>query len=733
MPACFFGIRMINPIYFQIFYIFTFMRTSLFLGMTGFAFLTTFGLQGCSDDEGGNDGKNPPPTINVEVGDVTRTTASFTITTSGAADYAYAVLPASETIADAEALFENGIVAMFEGAKKVEVKIEDLTGDTEYKLYAAARNLNPFLYSKLVSESIDTHVAYTDMITLESVKTTSFAYHIMKPEGVAKYKHVCLSKSDYDYIINLAGGTPASYVSAFGKEATEDDTYVFDTTFFDAGGFRQDIYSDMEFIIIAGEVDGEGQVAKDAAKTLVFKTKKAGTAPYGIDVSVSNIASMTADITIKPEEGIERFRYHVNTKAEFDYIAFEGEASVRRMIIGHWDDVSNESSGTITVNAKGLKPNTEYQVGIVGFDKDMREKFLLYDFTTGEPTGPLPELTAEPVTVETPWNKAAFKIKTTYTVSMVAGVFPRGSIEDVLSRPGNEALTAGDVIAANGTSLTPEQVAAAMSGEGLVIESDVLTPNTEYEFGVCATNEESVGVSVVKDFATVSLPQYDGNGVRAKLPGKYTATTKDLEGKTVTFSVTIATGVNEATEKAYHDMNRGVEYADPEKLLANGWVANEEEANAGYGPKWFIEFNSDNTISTSAPINGELDYTMAKFNGKELYFHGYAKRPNSDNYTDMAISFPIEVADDLTLTVKKAVDNSFEYYPGVLSGTSQWWGDMAFAASDEIVLTRDADQGAEPAAVKNVRQVSLPERVTVNLDAAPVADSRRIAAERMMR
>lgn len=455
---------------------------------------------------------------------------------------------------------------------------------------------------------------------------------------------------------------------------------------------------------------------------------------------------MTADITIKPEEGIERFRYHVNTKAEFDYIAFEGEASVRRMIIGHWDDVSNESSGTITVNAKGLKPNTEYQVGIVGFDKDMREKFLLYDFTTGEPTGPLPELTAEPVTVETPWNKAAFKIKTTYTVSMVAGVFPRGSIEDVLSRPGNEALTAGDVIAANGTSLTPEQVAAAMSGEGLVIESDVLTPNTEYEFGVCATNEESVGVSVVKDFATVSLPQYDGNGVRAKLPGKYTATTKDLEGKTVTFSVTIATGVNEATEKAYHDMNRlvvlgfapcGVEYADPEKLLANGWVANEEEANAGYGPKWFIEFNSDNTISTSAPINGELDYTMAKFNGKELYFRGYAKRPTSDRYTDTAISFPIEVADDLTLTVKKVVDESefgtFIYYPGVMSGTSQWYGDMAFAASDEIVLTRDADQGAEPAAVKNVRQVSLPERVTVNLDAAPVADSRRIAAERMMR
>ncbi len=56
----------------------------------------------------------------------------------------------------------------------------------------------------------------------------------------------------------------------------------------------------------------------------------------------------------------------------------------------------------------------------------MREKFLLYDFTTGEPTGPLPELTAEPVTVETPWNKAAFKIKTTYTGLDGGRSFPEG-------------------------------------------------------------------------------------------------------------------------------------------------------------------------------------------------------------------------------------------------------------------------------------------------------------------
>ena len=52
---------------------------------------------------------------------------------------------------------------------------------------------------------------------------------------------------------------------------------------------------------------------------------------------------------------------------------------------------------------------------------------------------------------------------------------------------------------------------------------------------------------------------------------------KMLRAKNVTFPVVIATGVNETTEKAYHDKNRlvvlgfapsGVEYASPETLLA---------------------------------------------------------------------------------------------------------------------------------------------------------------------
>ena len=72
-------------------------------------------------------------------------------------------------------------------------------------LYAAVRTINPFVYSEILSQPIDTHKPYSGMISLESVGTTSFSYHIMKPEGAAKYK-TCLSflNQIFDYIIKLS-------------------------------------------------------------------------------------------------------------------------------------------------------------------------------------------------------------------------------------------------------------------------------------------------------------------------------------------------------------------------------------------------------------------------------------------------------------------------------------------------------------------------------------------------
>lgn len=109
-------------------------------------------------------------------------------------------------------------------------------------------------------------------------------------------------------------------------------------------------------------------------------------------------------------------------------------------------------------------------------------------------------------------------------------------------------------------------------------------------------------------------------------------------------------------------------------------------------------------------MNNELDYTMLNFDGKQYYFHAFAKRPTSDRYTDAVRSFPVEVSDDLTVTIKKLVEETdygtFTYYPGVLSGTSQWWGDMVFAASEEIVLKQRCRSGAR-ACCREERATSL--------------------------
>ena len=121
------------------------MRTSLFLGLTGLALLAACGLSwGAVMTVSKTKTHNfPPPTVDVSVDEVNRTTASFTINTNNASDYVYAVLPATETIADAEALFERGPVRYFEGEKTVKVDLNDLVGDTEYNLYVAVRNIHP--------------------------------------------------------------------------------------------------------------------------------------------------------------------------------------------------------------------------------------------------------------------------------------------------------------------------------------------------------------------------------------------------------------------------------------------------------------------------------------------------------------------------------------------------------------------------------------------------------------
>lgn len=84
----------------------------------------------------------------------------------------------------------------------------------------------------------------------------------------------------------------------------------------------------------------------------------------------------------------------------FEYCVAEGEAQVRSLIIGYWDDSRNMSprnyEGECELVSTGLVPMSQYVVGIVAFDDMNREKVFVTDLMTGDPVGPKPQLRSMP-------------------------------------------------------------------------------------------------------------------------------------------------------------------------------------------------------------------------------------------------------------------------------------------------------------------------------------------------
>ena len=237
-------------------------------------------------------------------------------------------------------------------------------------------------------------------------------------------------------------------------------------------------------------------------------------------------------------------------------------------------------------------------VGIVGFDSERRECVKYVDFRTGEPVGPRPEITiqAKPDDVTAPWKSAAYNVKLQHAVSAVYGYFLKSQVDNVLAN----GTTMSAIIQNNGVHATAEDLAGMLSAEGATFETSALSANTEYVFGVYAVNDEYVASSSYVVFTTDKMPQIGGD-TRANMPGHYKASTTDVDGNTVTFPVTITTGVNDATTEEYSVANRLVAlgfgpedqfaYKSPADLIAAG--TSVDDANKLYGPKWFIEFREE--------------------------------------------------------------------------------------------------------------------------------------------
>ena len=734
---------------------------------TGFIIAAAFAAISCKGPQQEEPQEDPvvAPTATVEINALDRTSVTFTISSDSPGDYVWAIVPETEKIASAEELFSNGNSGMFTSAQKVEVTYNELEGGNEYSLYYAVRKINPFVYSELYVEPVSTDFPYEDMITLEKVTTNAVSYHIEKPEGAKAYRHMIVDYNDFLYFQALVGVTHSSYLSAFGLGDTKSKTFDYEWVQFDGwNNYATYIYSDTKYIILAGESESteiDSQVSDENVRFIEFTTPKAEVCPHKVDIQVSNITSLTADVAFTPEEGVDRYRAYVMSEADYESFLFEGEEMVRRAVIGAWDDTSTEYKGAQSFSLSGLHPDSNYYICMVVFDKDMRELYIEKVFTTTEPVGPAPEIAITEVETEEPWNSAALNLKLKNTSSALAFIHTKLAVDEVLNAPGNEDLTMEVVISTNGIPFSAAEISKATSADGATLMFSNLSPNTEYVYAITATNSEYVSTSYVHYFKTGAEPVIETT-LFDKLKGDYTATITDVDGKPHTFDVTITDGVNDATREAYKAQNIlvclgfdpcGVEYHSPEDLLKKRWAKTEEEANRNYGPKWFLEIDESDNITTYKhavasssfdPVNNVeiVDYSadgedpMASFNNQTLWFKGTFNRyyASKEQWIMQATTLIHNVdfnEETGTITVNpvkhykswSARGEMITEYPGV-SQSKNWYGGsdqkVVFCGNSPLVLKRKA-QTAQASITPMKASLQVPAVKKVN-----VQETRRI-------
>lgn len=717
----------------------------------------------CEENKQPIEGPEEQPTLpiaTVELGELTRTSVSFTIKSDSPGDYVWKIVPSSETISDSEALFGSGKTGMFNSSNSIDITYNELEGGKEYSLYVAVRKINPYIYSELVVEEIVTAKAYTEMITLEKATTNAISYHIEKPADAPAYRHMILDYNDFLYFQALVGVTHSSYLSSFGLGADRSQTFKYEWKQMDGwDNYPTNFYSDTKYLILAGKSAGvslEDGVSEEDVKVLEFTTPKAEVCPYDVAVTVSDLTSLAAKVTLAPEEGIDRYRALILSEADYEAFLFEGEEMVRRAVIGNWDDYSNEYKDKIELTANGLIPDSRYYVCIMAFDEDMRELYIEETFTTSEPSGPKPEVTVEAREVETPWCSAAVNLKVKNAVSGVMMIRTRYVVDNVLNAPGNEDVTMEDIIRNNGDPIAGAILDKALSDDGADLAFEDLSPNTDYVFGIMMTNQERISEYHVYEFRTGAEPVVETT-LFDKLKGNYTARITDLGGVQHTFDVTIADGVNDATREAYAAENIlvclgfdpcGVKYHSPQDLLDKNWASTEEEANRNYGPKWFLEIDQDEKITTYKhgisssywdDVNQTviIDYTaegeapMASFDGKTIWFKGTFWRDfSSPDREDIAMATTLihdvdfdeatGVITVLPVTHYKgwsAKGQMITEYPGVEMGRT-WFGaanEVIFCGNSALVLTPKQGPSRLAVSLKPGKELKAPLMRQVNV------------------
>lgn len=345
-----------------------------------------FLLASCSES---STDSNEPPTppapekasISLILGEVTGTTAVLDYTTTNASEAAALCLPASQTEPEIVHIMEMG-QALKISEEQESLLFEGLKGNTEYKIYAVAKNSDGEFCS-VKSLEFTTLVDRPDMpdathISLVETSKTSFTYAIEVEDGSPYYLHTYLEGWLFEYLLmqNYMTNGEEFEMDVFLKQCLADYglfTMGSSEHNWSAGDpnetrnpFFAAIVGGKEYYALYAPINAEANVFLGDAEVISFSTEPTGESTSKILLTTESLSAQGVSIRMEMTRGVRFFFYDLYPTEQVETRkAEQGIEGMKDYLYEYGWAVANTYTDGWTIN-----PATSYTLCVMGVDND---------------------------------------------------------------------------------------------------------------------------------------------------------------------------------------------------------------------------------------------------------------------------------------------------------------------------------------------------------------------------
>ena len=537
----------------------------------------------------------------------------------------------------------------------------------------------------------------SDVLNVCDITQNSFSFDI-NIEG--DYIFYPIAKAELDYY----GVTATQYLEQFGIPGVDSNSYTWiDGNYYDSV-YLMSVKPDREYILAAVQTDSDRNIISDLTYTLEFSTPPTASSEASVQTAYSDITSTSVKITTTPDSSIKHYYVYVRDKVWYDSIISGYGESMLATLLKHQSAGSWYLTGDNTDTWSGLIPSTEYCIGVLAVDNNDAEKLEIFNFTTLEASGIMPEVSIMLKPHSTKGhNTLSLNIKSENVATIYYAFTADADIKEELDK----GYSVADLAKNRGVQLSAEEIAMSASSSGFNIELENLWRSTDYTCVVCAISAEQIETtaSITATTNPEPVPTRVESDLFESLVGEweisyefmdYNYQQQVIEGAIVR----IAAGVDDESAQEYRSLNRLVildypfqadweinpipSYVPEDLFKYSYWNNNKSLAYRDYGPKFFLEIDANGNITIPTALN----YNFYGWSDNVMQFYGC----DYDNQKTAPATFPVTLSDDgNTLTIKAHVSgsefNNGVYRPAVFMKQSS--GDKMWnAAITDIVLTR---------------------------------------------